>query len=152
MRNSKDLLPRSLLKYRGMSRCVDFWAVQGATREHTRNGSVTEEQRSTAQKAAQPSGRGHLGPSGGVAPARPPSSPRSPLPPPRSLQPHEGAARRSRLAIWPKLASRDIPQYFNRLLRRVAAPAKLAEDMLPMPANVLVARKLAHDAEQVADD
>ena len=58
-----------------MPRCVDFWAVQGATREHTPRGSVTQEQRSTAQKAAQPSGRGHLGPSGGVARARPPSNP-----------------------------------------------------------------------------
>ena len=68
-------LLRSLLKYWSMSRCVDFWAVQGATREHTPRGSVTEEQRSTAQKAAQPSGRGQIGPSGGVA---------------RSLQPHAG--------------------------------------------------------------
>jgi len=59
--------PESLLNYWGRSRCVDFWAVQGATREHTPRGSVTEEQRSTAQKAAQPFGRGHLGPSGGVA-------------------------------------------------------------------------------------
>jgi hypothetical protein len=55
------------MKYWGVSCCVDFWAVQGATREHIPRGSATEEQRSTAQKAAQPSGLGHLGPSGGVA-------------------------------------------------------------------------------------
>ena len=67
------------MKYWGMSRCVDFWAVQGATREHTPRGSVPEEQRRTARKAAQPSGRVHLGPSGGVARSLPygPSWPRA---------------------------------------------------------------------------
>ena len=115
------------MKYWGMSRCVDFWAVQGATREHTPRGSVTEDQRSTAQKAAQPSGprrrkgnavvagrasRGQLGPSGGVT---------------HSLQPHKGDARRSRPATaGPKLASRGIPQYFIRLPRRGGGECKSA--------------------------
>ena len=114
---------RSLLEYWGVSRCVDFWAVQGATREqqHAEGSPAlqpplfpsasSEEQHSTAQKAAQPSGRGHLGPSGGVA---------------RSLQPHEGDARRSRPATaGPKLASRDIPQYFNRLLNDIDVQAEV---------------------------
>ena len=45
----------------------DFWPEQGGTKEHTLHGSVTEEQRSSDQKAAQPFGRKQVGASGCVA-------------------------------------------------------------------------------------
>ncbi len=79
----------------------DFWPEQGATKEHTLDGSVTEEQRRSGQKAAQPFGRKQFGASGCVA---------------RSLQVHEGYAPRSRLAIRLNLLPRGPSQYFNSLL------------------------------------
>ena len=79
----------------------DFWPEQGATKEHTRHGSVTEEQRRSGQKAAQPFGRKRFGASGCVA---------------RSLQIHEGYARRSRLAIRPNLLPRGAIPVFQQSL------------------------------------
>jgi hypothetical protein len=45
---------------------IDFWPEQGARREHIRNGSVTDEQRSVRQKSTQPFGRWQFGVPGGV--------------------------------------------------------------------------------------
>lgn len=64
--------------------------------------SVTDEQRLRGDKATQPEGRQHLRLSGGVA---------------RSSQVTFEHARRSRLAIQPNAFSRDMSEYFNRLLR-----------------------------------
>ena len=46
---------------------IDFSSEQGATKEHTLSGSVTEEQRRSGEKATQPGGREHFEASGGVA-------------------------------------------------------------------------------------
>jgi hypothetical protein len=46
---------------------AEFWPGQGATKEHTPRGSVTEEPRSSGQNSAQPEGREENRASGGVA-------------------------------------------------------------------------------------
>jgi len=45
---------------------IDFLPARGARREHIRDGSVTDEQRSAGQKSTQPFGRGQFGAPGGV--------------------------------------------------------------------------------------
>jgi len=78
--------PSTVTKKFGYMRCLDFGLGQGATSEHTLDGSVSEEQRGPKAKARQPSGRQvFLGQSSLL----------------RSLQIHKGYARRSRL-VWPK--------------------------------------------------
>jgi hypothetical protein len=64
---------------------------------------VTEEQRSSKRKATPPEGQERFRASGGVA---------------RSLQTHKGYARRSRLAIRPKLLLRDQLLFMRWLLSR----------------------------------
>src|SRR5437762_7553423 len=95
----------------------DFSPEQGATKEHTLDGSVTEEQRRSGQKAAQPFGRKQFGASGCVA---------------RSLQVHEGYAPRSRLAIRPNLLPRGPSQYFNSLLEGRRSEEHTSELQSPM--------------------
>lgn len=82
---------------------ADFWPEQGATKEHTVYGPVTEEQRRSGRKAARPFGRKQFEASSSVA---------------HSLQIHEGYAPRSRLAIRPNLLPRGLSRYFNSLLNR----------------------------------
>ena len=96
---------KSLLKYWGVSRCADFWAGGKA-----RGGSIPSwvcdrgATRHSPKKRRNPPGEASLGHLAAVA---------------RSLQPRKGMRVNSRrLAIWPNLTSRDIPQYFNRLLMR----------------------------------
>jgi len=63
--------------------------------------SVTDEQRRRGEKAMQAGGRGRFGPAGGVA---------------RSLQVTLDMLVGSRLAFQPKAFSRDMAEYFIRLL------------------------------------
>src|SRR5258706_4171297 len=55
-RECRDALSTVFHKYDNVC-CVAFGLGLGATREHTRHGSVTEEQQRPKPKATQPSGR-----------------------------------------------------------------------------------------------
>jgi len=66
-----QLLSTVIHKYDNVC-CVTFGLGLGATREHTRHGSVTEEQQRPKPKAAQPSGRqGFSSQTSWLAPYRP---------------------------------------------------------------------------------
>ena len=75
---------------------ADIWPEQGATKEHTPRGSVTEEQRSSGQISAQPEGREENRASGRVA---------------HSLKPHAGIRLVRALPDAP-FSSRAIYPYF----------------------------------------
>src|SRR6476646_3342483 len=91
---------------------VDFGVGQGAKRSRYLLRSRPSEQRRPTPKSTQPStARGRRAP-GCVA---------------RSLQPAEGDAPPSLLAIRPSASTRDRSQYFNSLLRLVALVLPLGE-------------------------
>src|SRR5206468_5515120 len=81
---------------------ADFWPGQGATKEHTLHGSMTEEQRRPGQKAAQPFGRKQFGASGCVA---------------HSLQVAADMRLPRALPSAPNLLPRGPSRYFNSLLQ-----------------------------------
>jgi hypothetical protein len=90
------------MKYSAMPRCCRFFVSPRREEGAYLRRSVTDEQRWRGEKAAQPGGRGRFRLSGGVA---------------RSLQVAANMLVAPALAFQPKAFSRDMAEYFIRLLK-----------------------------------